>query len=405
MSNPVLETLKLPVKENGVIVPTVFDIPQGTVTEADLEEAEGTKADAIVRSASGDIASYDDGGDLPMKSLKVNIVPKQSGTGDPSPSNVRPISGTDEVVVGRSGKNLSSVATASYSSQGVVASVLVGKKGKYTLSAICSNNGTGIGRISFLQYKNGVAVDKTHFTQIPVGTNNQKLFVTADLSEIDFDEIRILAQGQTVGYNVTLKDIQFEFGDTATDYVPYEADSIETITKTLPQTVYGGTLDVVSGKLVIEKYSYSFNGGESITSTVYKNHQRFDFANVLPDGKNAKFSLSPDGTCSVYNYNNNPVGENQTDKSLGIYLRGIYVRDDSIADSTAMTSFITTLYNNGTPLQVVYPLATPIEIDLTPTEVKSLLGDNNVWSDSGTVEVEYRADTSLVINKILEALA
>ena len=50
-------------------------------------------------------------------------------------------------------------------------------------------------------------------------------------------------------------------------------------------------------------------------------------------------------------------------------------------------------------------MATPIEIDLTPTEVKSLLGDNNVWSDSGTVDVEYRADTSLVINKILEALA
>lgn len=35
-------------------------------------------------------------------------------------------------------------------------------------------------------------------------------------------------------------------------------------------------------------------------------------------------------------------------------------------------------------------LATPITIDLTPTEVKTLLGENNVWADSGEVEVTYK---------------
>ena len=42
-----------------------------------------------------------------------------------------------------------------------------------------------------------------------------------------------------------------------------------------------------------------------------------------------------------------------------------------------------------TGAQVVYKLATPIEIDLDPTEVQTLLGLNNVWASDGTVEINY----------------
>ena len=45
-------------------------------------------------AVSGEIASFSDGADdIPVKNLTVNIKPTQSGTGDPSPNNVRPISG------------------------------------------------------------------------------------------------------------------------------------------------------------------------------------------------------------------------------------------------------------------------------------------------------------------------
>lgn len=50
-------------------------------------------------------------------------------------------------------------------------------------------------------------------------------------------------------------------------------------------------------------------------------------------------------------------------------------------------------------VQVVLPLATPITYHLTPTEIKSLLGDNNVWADAGDTSVTYRADTKLYIEK------
>ena len=56
-----------------------------------------------------------------------------------------------------------------------------------------------------------------------------------------------------------------------------------------------------------------------------------------------------------------------------------------------------------TGAQVVYPLATPITYQLTPQEVSTLLGDNNIWADTGDVAVEYRADPTLFARKLTAA--
>lgn len=45
-----------------------------------------------------------------------------------------------------------------------------------------------------------------------------------------------------------------------------------------------------------------------------------------------------------------------------------------------------------TGAQVVYELATPQTVTLTPTEVTLLLGTNNVWSDTGDTTLTYKAD-------------
>lgn len=50
-------------------------------------------------SAEGAVVSFADGADLPLKSLIVDIDPVQSGSGDPSPTNIRPISGWNAVNV------------------------------------------------------------------------------------------------------------------------------------------------------------------------------------------------------------------------------------------------------------------------------------------------------------------
>ena len=54
---------------------------------------------------------------------------------------------------------------------------------------------------------------------------------------------------------------------------------------------------------------------------------------------------------------------------------------------------------------VCYPLATPTTVQLTAQNVKTLLGDNSIWADSGDIDVVIRADTAKYIaNQIANAL-
>lgn len=131
----------------------------------------------------------------------------------------------------------------------------------------------------------------------------------------------------------TTVDFQLELGNTATSYEPYQCT---TITTTLPQTVYGGTLDVVSGVLTITHGYISQYNGEAI---------------------------------------NEPW---------------ISDRDEYVSGTTPSSG-----------AEVVYELTTPTTIQLTPTQIDSLLGRNNVWAGSGDVTVEYIADTKMYIQKVI----
>ena len=55
--------------------------------------------------AYGNPATFEDGYAANVKALSVTITPTQSGSGDPSPTNVRPISGATSVSVTRTGEN------------------------------------------------------------------------------------------------------------------------------------------------------------------------------------------------------------------------------------------------------------------------------------------------------------
>lgn len=61
--------------------------------------------------AEGSVATFSDGTDSPLNSMVVSIEPSQSGTGDPSPTNYRPISGWNAIGVTRTGKNLLDAST------------------------------------------------------------------------------------------------------------------------------------------------------------------------------------------------------------------------------------------------------------------------------------------------------
>lgn len=62
-------------------------------------------------------------------------------------------------------------------------------------------------------------------------------------------------------------------------------------------------------------------------------------------------------------------------------------------------------YSSGTApstgAQVVYEVAEPTVYNLTPVQIKMLLGENNVWADCGDTDVEYVASTGLYIQNLI----
>lgn len=92
---PTLTTLE--VDENGT-----YTAPSGTAyneVEVDVPLPENAYLLKDVPDTPTAIATFSDGANLPMPKLEVGIEPVQEGSGDPSPENIRPISGWDEVNV------------------------------------------------------------------------------------------------------------------------------------------------------------------------------------------------------------------------------------------------------------------------------------------------------------------
>ena len=346
-----------------------------------------TKADAIVKTASGEIASFTDGGDdLPMKSLKVNIEPKQSGSGDPSPSNVRPISGVDTVIISNSpfdssypnpisGKN---IFMGNAFDTITPCRIEYGQDFVASASASCG-----------IRWYDANMNQLDYWSSLPNTSADGRKYRTYTMShQGGCYYFKFYGSGNPT-------DFMVELGSTPSAYEPYG----EHTDISLGQTVYGGTLEVMSGKLTIEKVAVdlgSLNWGYNPPS----GHELF---NTLAPLSGAKLPTTPTADnilCSSYVPVRYGDAYNHTKAfSICLHTNGyIYIYDSRYTDATALKTALNGVY-------LVYELETPIEITLTPTEVKTLLGNNNIWSDSGSVEVEYRADTTLVYNELLSLIA
>ena len=186
-------------------------------------------------------------------------------------------------------------------------------------------------------------------------------------------------------------NIMVELGSTATDYEPYLG---ETYTTDLGQTVYGGTLDVVSGELVIDRAMVTLDGTES----GWQWYGDFQQASInLPT--TAKY-VSTEATYSCNRLA--PISNASRDSHIGNYA-ALVGSGASVAFSTANTSLADfKAWANSNNLQFCYELATPQTIQLTPQEIRLLVGDNNLWSD-GQLTVVYSADVTKWIEKRVNA--
>jgi len=164
-----------------------------------------------------------------------------------------------------------------------------------------------------------------------------------------------------------------------------------TYTATWTDEVFGGTADVATGELVSDMRSTNNFGTWNLITTATPNY--FETANTVTTlDLNRRTEL----LCNKYK-TATPSGSNTDDYCCGFTTAGrLRVRDSRYSTSADFAASLA-------DAQFVYPLATPTSAEFDPAEVKTLLGDNNIWADTGDVSVVYRADTGLYIDKKLGA--
>lgn len=182
---------------------------------------------------------------------KVSWEPVQEGSGEPSPDNVRPIKGRDNVTVTRCGENCFDfghvsrhyVYTVDYEEKTITVPAFTNNAGYVdTLSDLCPGIIPGIWTIS-ADVSNPTAQKLIYIlnTSKVIEFGNPYTFTSADLAST-FSWYN----GPDQPVQNVISDIQVTYGSTApTTYAPYTG---QTAALTLPRTIYGGTVDAVTGE-------------------------------------------------------------------------------------------------------------------------------------------------------------
>lgn len=290
-----------------------------------------------------------------LSSLVVAINPIQVGTGTPSPSNQRRIYGHSSIntIIGSSGKNLCPYITEGlidattgldiYGAGTYRSGYIKVEQGKsYTIS------GFDVGGVRFFKYdENGTFISPSWVSE------ERTLTVRSWTGYLRFQ----------FGSDKYINDnVQVEEGSTATSYVPYNGKEI--IVK-LGNQYYSGTLDLVSGKLLVN-YVCKVLGDLSWTYNDADNNFYSDVS--VSDAK--YYGNYGNGICENY-FVNNVSGRYMTDGGFKIQIGRIYIKDTRYSDAATFKTAIA-------EVKLVYELATPQIIQLTPTEVETLIGENEL---------------------------
>lgn len=374
---------KLTVTENGT-----YTAPTGTAySEVDVDVPLPSNAYLLKEIEDVEIASFTDGSDLPMPKLEVAIEPVQEGSGDPSPENVRPIIGWDEVDVTRTGKNLLSLAMFDNNSYFTIngdgsvtqlqndgrselaMSKLFLKKGTYTFS-----RSQAVGLYYIYSMHDGVI---TWYIQNGSGTSR-----TFTLDNDDELYIKVSVGGTSGSYPFTA-NYMIEKGDEATIFEKFNG---HTYTLDLGGTRYGGKVDLVSGVMTI---THEIKKVNTLNWYYLQNTFYTSSVGISADGSP---DINSDFVCSFAKSVNkewSQLSNNECTLRKNLYSQGYYslcVKNTEYSDATDFKNSL------DSTSEITFPLATPLTIQLTPTQVKSLQGINNVFADSGNIlDLSYLA--------------
>lgn len=299
-------------------------------------------------------------------------------------SNLCPISGWTGCNVTRAGKNLVEQVFNGYVSPGTTNATFRTDSAKSLLFRAKKGETYVV---------SGGVLDRSiigYFDSIPTDQDTTPIFQNLSNST---RVITAIADGIAVWYvkstDGDMSTAQIELGSVATDFEPYNSGSelIPISWESEAGTVYGGTLDAVSGVLMVDRRLEIVDGNkiERVSTTA----GGYNFAELK-----SEYFVNIQGIVVTNAYPViNAVAE------LGIRFASTtnkaYIYDNRFVNLQTAKDIADT-----TNIQVLCVLTTPVTYQLTPQEVTTLLGVNNIWADTGDVNLEYPADTKMYIQKI-----
>lgn len=334
-----------------------------------------------LETVSGGVANFMADMALPLKECKVSFLPKQEGSGDPSPENVRPISGWDGCTVYRAGKNLfDKSATYPDSGKYLNSSGQLTSSANWTVTFIPVTAGT--------KYSiSGIVAATTSAYHWWLNASKQPLSVIGVHNDVAYNEITAPVNSAYMGISWISNTsnasydgntLQVEVGSTSS-YTPYSGQSYP-VTWQSAGTVYGGYVDLVRGVLVAEwelasdVWSNIKTGSQNPTTGFYQG--------ILQTVNDPKQILSPsqygiDVFCNIMNLIR---WEGYSYTPEHFYSAGQqYKKRFQIIGN----------WDDNQVISVVFRLETPITYTLTPQQITTLIGTNNIWSDAWNVELTY----------------
>lgn len=344
--------------------------------------------------------------------------PTQEGSGDPSPDNIRPISGRDAVKVERCGENLLNLPIEKESG-GI--SVTTEPDGRYHLRGTLNMDGfscsIGTVRLPAGTYTVNRASISTPLstnaivitlrkntptgsvawieTSIGVGKNTGSLAKPTNISISFYGAIASIKKG-------TVIDTYFELilvsGTTApTTYAPYTG---QTAALTLPRTIYGGTVDAVTGEGRGRWKLLTLDGTEPWNAVGSGDTLYFQSTSISIGTR----VLSRGDYCTTFPIAS--VSSSNTVQGVSGWKTSLYLRWSTFANVAALKSYLAAQYAAGTPVQVCYKLATPTPFIATGAQpIPALPGVNTLMTDANSVTVTGRADPIKRITDLEDAVA
>lgn len=399
----------------------VFDVefnckPQRFLTSGETERSIPEWSD--LHTDSGSLVTVNNSiGDYAVKSLSAAIVPQQD------------LNGYDNPWAGGAGKNkLLNTATTqtrngvtfTFNADGSVkvngtatanASVVLcdmkdflTEEGTYTLSGCPSGGGSG-------KYRIECRVNSSSSWYGDDGNGVQINYVVNQ----NINQIRIIVYSGFTANNLMFYPM-LEKGSTKTAFEPYEnicpitgfssANIYVSPTTSVGDattynvsfgsagTVYGGTLDVVSGQLTVTRIFRQAVASELDSSHWAKsgatNFDEFYMKNTADTyGKTGENYGVENIRCSHAPSLSSASTTQMFTRLANREARIAFPLSMGINSLDAFYAWNQTQIDNNNPLQFCYVLQTAVTYQLTATQVAFLLGTNNIWSDTGDIQIEY----------------